>query len=56
MLRIEIYKSTDLPGWILEVTNEEGVVIVWNEEFETDHGAVDAFVKAVEDKTYPLYS
>lgn len=42
-LQIEIYRLDDRPGWTLEVVNEEGTSIVWDDLFNTDRAAYDAF-------------
>lgn len=42
-LQVEIYKLDDRSGWTLEVVNENGTSIVWDDLFETDQEAYDAF-------------
>jgi len=42
-LQIEIYRLDDRPGWTLEVVNENGTSIVWDDLFDTDREAYDAF-------------
>lgn len=42
-LRIEIYRLDDRPGWTLEVINEAGTSIVWDDMFATDRDADNAF-------------
>lgn len=42
-LRIEIYRLDDRPGWTLEVINEAGTSIVWDDQFATDRDADNAF-------------
>lgn len=48
VLRIEIYRLDDRPGWTLEVVNEEGTSIVWDDLFGTDRAAYDAFRETLE--------
>lgn len=43
-LQIEIYRLDDRPGWTLEVVNESGTSIVWDELFDTDRQAHAAFM------------
>jgi hypothetical protein len=42
-LSIEIYRLDDRPGWTLEVINEAGTSVVWNDQFATDRDADNAF-------------
>lgn len=42
-LRVEIYRLDDRPGWTLEVINEAGTSIVWDNQFATDGDADNAF-------------
>lgn len=42
-LRVEIYRLDDRPGWTLEVINEAGTSIVWDNQFATDRDADNAF-------------
>lgn len=42
-LRVEIYRLDDRPGWTLEVINESGTSIVWDDQFATDRDADNAF-------------
>jgi hypothetical protein len=42
-LRIEIYRLDNRPGWALEVVNEQGTSIVWDDLFDTDRDAYAAF-------------
>ena len=47
-LQIEIYRLDDRPGWTLEVVNEEGTSTVWDELFDTDRAANNAFGETFE--------
>ena len=38
-----LYRLDDRPGWTLEVVNEEGTSIVWDDLFDTDREAYDEF-------------
>lgn len=42
-VRVEIYRLEDRPGWALEVINDKGTSIVWDELFDTDDAADSAF-------------
>ncbi len=42
-LRLEIYRLDDRPGWTLEVVNEVGTSIVWDDLFDSDDAAEAAF-------------
>lgn len=46
-VRVEIY-GTGKKDWILEVVNEAGDSIVWNDTFETDRSAFDEFLRTLE--------
>ena len=49
-VRLEIYRLDGDPQWILEVVNENGTSTVWDELFDTDGAAHDAFQSAVEEE------
>ena len=42
-LRVEIYRLDDRPGWTIEVINEAGTSIVWDNQFATAGDAANAF-------------
>ena len=42
-VRIEIYRLEDRPGWSLEVVNDKGTSMAWDELFDTDDAADAAF-------------
>ena len=42
-LRVEIYRLDDRPGWTLEVVNQEGTSIMWDDVFDSDRDADAAF-------------
>lgn len=46
-VRVVIYRIKDRLGWPLEVVNDKGTSMVWDEYFETDDGANAAFLKTV---------
>jgi hypothetical protein len=46
-VRVEIYRLEDSPGWSLEVVNDKGTSMVWDEQFEADDGADAAFLETV---------
>jgi hypothetical protein len=46
---VRIYRLEDEPKWLLEVVNEDGSSIVWDDLFDTDDEAFMAFEEAVEE-------
>jgi len=42
-LRLEIYRLDDRPGWSLEVVNQVGTSIVWDDLFDSDEAAETTF-------------
>ena len=42
-LDVQIYRLATERGWILEVVNENGTSIVWDDPFDTDRDADAAF-------------
>lgn len=47
-VRVEIYRLEDRPGWALEIVNDKGASIAWEELFDTDDAADAAFRETVE--------
>lgn len=47
IVRLEIYRLEDDPKWVLEVVNERGTSIVWDDLFDTEGAAYEAFEAAV---------
>ena len=47
-VRLEIYRLKDDPKWVLEVVNERGTSTVWDDLFDTDGAAYEAFEATVE--------
>ncbi|WP_260929427.1 hypothetical protein [Novosphingobium sp. 9] len=47
-VHVEIFKLDSDDGWTLEVVNEAGTSTVWEDPFETDSAAFEAFERAVE--------
>ncbi|TCU53753.1 hypothetical protein EDF58_1103 [Novosphingobium sp. PhB57] len=47
-LRVVIFKLEEDEGWTLEVVNEAGTSTVWEEPFDSDMTALNAFKRAVE--------
>lgn len=47
-VQVAIFKIGGDAGWTLEVVNAEGTSTVWEESFDTDTAAFDAFVRALE--------
>ncbi|MGB7300588.1 MAG: hypothetical protein WBD34_14800 [Burkholderiaceae bacterium] len=46
-LELQIYRTDDSP-WVLEVVNEQGTSIVWDDQFDTDRAAFDEFTRTLE--------
>ncbi|MGH1361646.1 MAG: hypothetical protein ACRBC3_23030 [Burkholderiaceae bacterium] len=46
-LDLQIYKTDD-SRWLLEVVNETGTSIVWDDQFDTDRAAFDEFTRTLE--------
>ena len=46
-LRVEIYSGDDRQ-WILEVVDQGGTSIVWDDKFTTDQAALDELMKTIE--------
>ena len=44
-VEVEIYRLEDEPGWSLEVVNDKGTSIVWNDLFSSDRDAYDEFLR-----------
>jgi len=44
---VEIYRFESEPSWLLEVVNDRGTSIVWDERFATDDLALAAFEQVV---------
>lgn len=42
-LQLEIYRLDDRPGWTLEVVNQIGTSIVWDDLFDSDQAAEATF-------------
>ena len=47
-VRLEIYRLEHDPKWVLEVVNQAGTSTVWEDLFNTDGAAYEAFDAAVE--------
>lgn len=47
-VQVSIFKLEEDVGWTLEVCNSVGTSTVWDDPFNTDVDAFDAFLKAVE--------
>ncbi len=47
-VRLEIYRLERDLKWVLEVVNQNGTSTVWDDLFDTDGAAYDAFEAAVE--------
>lgn len=46
-VEVLIYRLEDRPGWALEVVDETGTSTVWDELFESDDQALQAFKATV---------
>ncbi len=49
-VEVHIYRSRDAADWALEVVNEAGTSTVWDNLFETDHHALEAFEQVLADE------
>jgi hypothetical protein len=47
-VQVAIFKFAEDQGWTLEVVNEAGTSTVWEDPFDTDTAAFEAFLRAVE--------
>ena len=45
---LEIYRLEDVPGWSLEVIDEEGTSTVWDDTFETDEAAYNCLIEFIQ--------
>lgn len=54
-VRLEIHRLDSDPQWVLEVVNENGTSTVWDEAFDTDRAAYDAFQSAVEEEGMSMF-
>jgi hypothetical protein len=45
---VQIYSDEDQKEWILEVVNEAGTSILWDDPFDSDEKALEAFIQTVE--------
>lgn len=46
-VRVLIYRLEHSPKWALEVVNDNGTSSVWDDLFDTDEAAFEAFAQAV---------
>lgn len=46
-ITLEVYRFESEPSWLLEVVNDRGTSIVWDDRFATDDLAVAAFEQVV---------
>jgi hypothetical protein len=49
-ITLEIYRLESEPDWTLEVVNDRGTSIVWDDLFKTDDLALAAFEQVVADE------
>jgi hypothetical protein len=49
-LTIEIYRLEHDKAWTLEVVDEDGTSIVWDEQFVSDQAAIDEALKTIKTK------
>ena len=50
VFRIVICKLEDVPGWSLEVVDEDGTSNVWDDLFDTDKEALEEAIKTFEEE------
>ena len=48
-VEVNIFRLETDDRWTLEVVNDKGTSIVWDDQFASDTGALDAFVQVLED-------
>lgn len=49
-VEVQIFRFEDDPKWTLEVVNNDGTSIVWDDLFDTDDEAYETFELAVEEE------
>ena len=54
-VRIEIVRLEGNPDWSLEVVDQEGTSLVWQEAFETDAAALSEALRAIEEEGAALF-
>jgi len=54
-VRIEIVRLEGNPDWSLEVVDQEGTSLVWQEPFETDTAALTEALRAIEEEGATLF-
>ncbi len=54
-VRIEIVRLEGNPDWSLEVVDQEGTSLVWQEPFETDTAALSEALRAIEEEGGALF-
>ena len=47
-VEICIYRGPNTNAWVLEIEDVTGGSTVWTEQFDTDHAALEAAMKAIE--------
>lgn len=47
-IQVDIYRVEGMPGWALEVIDEENASTVWDDPFDTDREALDAVMEVIE--------
>jgi len=47
-IQVDIYRVKGIPGWALEVIDEENASTVWDDPFDTDQEALDAVLEVIE--------
>jgi hypothetical protein len=55
-IRLEIYRLEHDPKWALEVVNEAGTSIVWDELYDTDDDAYATFKRTVAEEGMEAFS
>ncbi len=48
VIRIEIYKLEHEKSWTLEIVDDEGTSIVWDDLFASDQAAIDEAINIIE--------
>ena len=52
---VEIIRLEDDPAWALEIVNEEGTSVVWDDTFDTDQEAWDEARQVLDDEGLTLF-
>ena len=54
-VQIEIYRLETQQTWTLELVDERGISVVWDELFNSDQAALDVATNAIEEEGLALF-